>query len=122
MNKILLGKVALKPIFGEKLLKERKQTERELVIKKLKEVKENLKREYGLERIGLFGSFARNEQEESSDVDVLIEVPKGTLSLVKYMKLKFFLEELLGRKVDLVLSEAIKPKLKERILKEVIYV
>ena len=104
------------------MLKERKQTERELVIKKLKEIKENLKREYGLERIGLFGSFARNEQEESSDVDVLIEVPKGTLSLVKYMKLKFFLEELLGRKVDLVLSEAVKPRLKERILKEVIYV
>ena len=104
------------------MLREKKQTERELVIKKLREVKENLKREYGLAKIGLFGSFARNEQKESSDVDVLIEVPEGALSLVKYMKLKFFLEETLGRRVDLVLIGAIKPRLREKILKEVIYV
>ena len=103
-------------------MREKKQTERELVIKKLREVKENLKREYGLAKIGLFGSFARNEQKESSDVDVLIEVPEGALSLVKYMKLKFFLEETLGRRVDLVLIGAIKPRLREKILKEVIYV
>ena len=104
------------------MLKEKNQTEKELVIKKLKEIKEYLREEYGIEKIGLFGSLVRNEQNESSDIDVLIEIQTEVPSLIKYMKLKFFLESILGRKVDLVLNRAIKPRLRERILKEVIYV
>ena len=98
------------------------QIEKELVIKKLKEIKDYLRKEYGIENIGLFGSLVRNEQNESSDIDLLIEIQAEMLSLIKYMKLKFFLEDILGRKVDLVLKRAIKPRLRERILKEVIYV
>jgi len=104
------------------LIKGRNQIEKELVIKKLKEIKDYLRKEYGIENIGLFGSLVRNEQNESSDIDLLIEIQAEMLSLIKYMKLKFFLEDVLGRKVDLVLSRAIKPRLRERILKEVIYV
>jgi len=98
------------------------QIEKELVIKKLKEIKDYLRKEYGIENIGLFGSLVRNEQNESSDIDLLIEIQAEMLSLIKYMKLKFFLEDVLGRKVDLVLNRAIKPRLRERILREVIYV
>ena len=104
------------------MIKGRNQIEKELVIKKLKEIKDYLRKEYGIENIGLFGSLVRNEQNESSDIDLLIEIQAEMLSLIKYMKLKFFLEDVLGRKVDLVLSRAIKPRLRERILKEVIYV
>jgi len=104
------------------LLKEKNQIEKELVIKKLREIKEYLRKEYGIEKIGLFGSLVRNEQNESSDIDVLIEIEAEVPSLIKYMKLKFFLEDVLGRKVDLVLNRAIKPRLRERILREVIYV
>ena len=104
------------------MIKGKNQIEKELVIKKLKEIKDYLRKEYGIENIGLFGSLVRNEQNESSDIDLLIEIQAEMLSLIKYMKLKFFLEDVLGRKVDLVLSRAIKPRLRERILKEVIYV
>jgi predicted nucleotidyltransferase len=104
------------------LLKEKNQIEKELAIRKLREIKEYLRKEYGVKKIGFFGSVVRNEQSESSDIDVLIEIQEEALSLIKYMKLKFFLEEILGRKVDLVLNRAIKPRLRERILKEVIYV
>jgi len=104
------------------LIKGKNQIEKELIIKKLKEIKDYLRKEYGIENIGLFGSLVRNEQNESSDIDLLIEIQAEMLSLIKYMKLKFFLEDILGRKVDLVLKRAIKPRLRERILKEVIYV
>ena len=104
------------------MLKWKNQTEKEEVINKLREIKSYLRKEYGVEKIGLFGSLVRNEQGESSDIDVLIEIREGMLSLIKYMKLKLFLESILGRKVDLVLNRAIKPGLKDRILKEVIYV
>jgi len=104
------------------LIREKNQIEKELVIKKLKKIKNHLRKEYGIEKIGLFGSLVRNEQNESSDIDLLIEIQAEMLSLIKYMKLKFFLEDVLGRKVDLVLNRAIKPRLRERILREVIYV
>ena len=104
------------------MIKGKNQIEKELIIKKLKEIKDYLRKEYGIENIGLFGSLVRNEQNESSDIDLLIEIQAEMLSLIKYMKLKFFLEDILGRKVDLVLKRAIKPRLRERILKEVIYV
>jgi len=104
------------------LIKGKNQIEKELVIKKLKEIKDYLRKEYGVEKIGLFGSLVRNEQNESSDIDLLIEIQTEMLSLIKYMKLKFFLEDILGRKVDLVLKRAIKPRLRERIFREIIYV
>ena len=76
-------------------------------------------RKYGVRRLGVFGSFARNDAGPASDVDVLVELENKTFR--SYMGLKFFLEELLGRKVDLVLKESIKPRLRETILGETVY-
>ena len=99
------------------------RTEKDLVIKKLKENQEYLRKEYGIEKIGLFGSVVRNEQNEDSDIDILVKFQKGkTPSLIKYMKLKFFLEKTFGRKIDLVTDKAVKPRLRGRIFKEVVYV
>ena len=77
---------------------------------------------YGVKRIGLFGSFARGEQTDLSDVDVLVEFHQDQKTFDNYMDLKYFLEELLDRKVDLVIAEAIKPDIKANITGSVRYV
>jgi len=78
-------------------------------------------REYGVKRIGLFGSYVRNEQKRKSDVDILVEFEKEKITFDNYMHLKFFLEDLLGCEVDLVILEDLKRQLKPYILREVEY-
>lgn len=75
---------------------------------------------FGVKELGIFGSVARGEQTEKSDVDVLVELEKQTFSA--YMDLLFFLEDLFESKVDLVMKDVIKPIIKEQILSETIYV
>ncbi len=77
--------------------------------------KKTIKR-YGVKRIALFGSFVRGEEKESSDIDILVEFERRKKSFDNYMELKFFLEELFDRKVDLVIADALKPSLKKHIL------
>jgi predicted nucleotidyltransferase len=89
----------------------------------LQKIEENIVdiKKYGIKRIGLFGSYARNEQGEKSDIDILVEFEEGKKTFDNYMGLAFFLEDLLKCKVDLVISENIKTLLKPYILKEVEY-
>lgn len=82
-----------------------------------KEIRER----FGVARIGIFGLYIRGEEKPVSDVDVLVEFRKGEKTFDHYMDLKFYLEDLFGRKVDLVMKEAIKRRLREPILSEVIY-
>jgi predicted nucleotidyltransferase len=72
---------------------------------------------YGVKRIGLFGSCVRGEMREDSDIDILVEIGKD-ISLLDFVGIKLEIEETLGRKVDLVEYNTIKPLLKEVILKE----
>lgn len=74
---------------------------------------------FGVRRLGLFGSAARGEATETSDLDFLVELEKKTFD--NYMDLKEFLEELFGCKVDLVMKDSIKPRLRDPILRETIY-
>ncbi|MFH1846333.1 MAG: nucleotidyltransferase family protein [Candidatus Omnitrophota bacterium] len=76
-----------------------------------------LLRDYDVKRVGIFGSCARGEMEENSDIDILVEI-KADISLLEFIGLKQKIEEVLGRKVDLVEYDTIKPILKEKILKE----
>jgi len=76
---------------------------------------------YGVERIGVFGSQARGEGRSKSDVDVLVKFKEGEETFDHYMDLKFFLEDLFKRDVDLVIMETIKPRLKKSILAEAVY-
>jgi len=87
----------------------------------LKEHENIVKQRYGVKKIGVFGSFARGEEKESSDVDVLVEFEDNFENFDNYIELKYFLEDLFGRKVDLVTVEALRPQLKDDILKEVSY-
>lgn len=76
---------------------------------------------YGVKRIGIFGSFVKSEQHRRSDVDILVEFKQGEKTFDHYMDLKYFLEGLLRREVDLVVKEALKPKIKPYVIKEVVY-
>jgi predicted nucleotidyltransferase len=78
-----------------------------------------LRQRYGVRRIGIFGSCTRGEDRPDSDVDILVEFERKTFD--NYMGLKFFLEDHLDRRVDLVIADSIKPRLREAILQEVEY-
>lgn len=77
-------------------------------------------RQYGVHEIGLFGSTARGEQNETSDVDILVDLKQHTFD--SYMDLLFFLEERLGCKIDLVMKDSLKPAIKDSIMAETVYV
>ena len=84
--------------------------------------KEYIKRFFHIKEIGIFGSFIRGKQTASSDIDVLVEFEKGYKDFFNYVRLKYYLEELLGMNVDLVIKNAVKSRLRERIFSEVKYV
>ncbi len=90
------------------------------ILTKLEENTATIKK-YGVKRIGIFGSYIKNEQKPTSDIDILVEFEKGKTTFDNYMDLKFFLEDLFKCKVDLVTHEAIKPDLKPYILGSVKY-
>jgi hypothetical protein len=73
-------------------------------------------REMGVRRLSVFGSAARGEMASGSDVDLLDELQPKTFD--SYMDAKFFLEDMLGRAVDLVLADALKPRLRESVTAE----
>lgn len=74
---------------------------------------------FGVRSLGLFGSFAHGDNTESSDLDLVVEFDKKTFDA--YMDLKLFLEGLFGRPVDLVLADAIKPRLRGPILEDAVH-
>lgn len=74
---------------------------------------------YGVSAISVFGSVARGESTEESDIDLLVEFSQP-IGLLQFVGLKRSLEELLGRPVDLVTPKALKPQLRDRVLKEAI--
>lgn len=90
-------------------------------LKRLEEHGDFIRKNFGVKKIGIFGSFARGEEKRGSDVDILVEFAEGRKTFDNYMELKFFLENLFGRDVDLVTSTSIKPRLKENIKGEVAY-
>ena len=72
---------------------------------------------YNINKAGLFGSLVRGELQKDSDIDILVEI-KGNISLLDFVGIKLEIEEELGRKVDLIEYSAIKPVLRDNILKE----
>ncbi len=76
---------------------------------------------YGVRSLALFGSVVRGEQKPESDIDLLVEFD-GPATFDGYMELKFYLEDLLGKPVDLVTQKALRPQLRPRIERELVYV
>ncbi|MEN6518926.1 MAG: nucleotidyltransferase family protein [Methanospirillum sp.] len=77
---------------------------------------------YGVRRIGLFGSFARGRAGSASDVDVLVEFADPFVTFDRYMDLKFYLEDLFARRVDLVIRRTLKPRIQNAVEEETIFV
>ena len=86
----------------------------------LNEHLEELQRRYNVSKIGIFGSFSRGEDRASSDVDIIVEF-STQVDLFAFLELKEHLETILGREIDLVTKNALKPLIKDRILSEVTY-
>jgi predicted nucleotidyltransferase len=76
----------------------------------------------GVKRLGLFGSFARDEQDTESDIDFLVEFHQGKKTFDNFMRLSFFLEDLFKRRVELVTAESLSPYIGPHIMDEVEYV
>jgi predicted nucleotidyltransferase len=87
----------------------------------LKRHKEEVIREYKVKEIGIFGSIVRGEQKKRSDIDILVEYYELP-DLLKLIELERRLQRILRKKVDLVEKHGIRPELKDRILKEVVYI
>jgi predicted nucleotidyltransferase len=92
---------------------------RESIVGELRKRRSELESRFGVKAIGLFGSYVRGEAVEASDMDFLVEFDTPTFD--HYMDLKFFLEEMFGVSVDLVSSDAVKPRLKPYIDRDIIY-
>jgi len=88
----------------------------DLKIKKIKSKIVKVLQKHGVTRAGVFGSYARGEEKKNSDIDILIEPPKGIG--LEFIGIKLDLEDELGRRVDLITYKGIHPLLKKRILKE----
>lgn len=92
---------------------------RDEILEALRKRRQDLGERFSVRRIGLFGSFLYGDTEDKSDVDILVEFDKPTFD--HYMDLKFYLENLLKRPVDLVIADTVKPRIKPVIDREVAY-
>ena len=90
-------------------------------VEELRQRLPDLEKRYKVKSLGVFGSYVRGEQHSRSDLDLLVEFfdpPR----LLKFIELEYYLSDLLGLKVDLVMKDALKPGIGKRILREVITV
>ena len=94
-------------------------TRRQEVFDRLRSERERI-RELGVRRLGLFGSFARDEATDASDVDLLVEFEPGAKSFRRFMAAVFLLEEVLGREVELVTPEGLSPYLRDEIARSAV--
>jgi len=97
-------------------------------MKTVNEIKQTLefhekefKEKYEVKTVGIFGSYLKNEQTQTSDIDVLVEFEKP-IGVLEFVGLKNHLSDLLDMQVDLVMKKALKPAIGRRILSEVVYV
>ena len=77
---------------------------------------------FGVKRIGLFGSIVREDAKKESDIDLLVEFEEGNENFSNLMGLYFYLQDMFGRKIDLVTRGGLSPYLAPSILKEVEYI
>lgn len=91
---------------------------KEDLLRTLRALKPEIQARYKVKEIGLFGSFVRGEQSETSDIDILVDFAEGA-DLFDLVGLSLFLEGRLQRKVDVVSKSAVREELRERVFKEV---
>jgi hypothetical protein len=87
----------------------------------LTEKSREIRNRFHLKELALFGSFARHEEDPTSDVDILVTF-EGAADFDRFMDLKFYLQELLNRNVDLITRQALRPELRSKIEQELVHV
>jgi predicted nucleotidyltransferase len=92
---------------------------RDRILELLRMNKGLMQEQFAVRRIGLFGSYVRNEPATDSDIDLLVEFDDPTYD--HYMDLKFYLEDIFKAEVDLVMADGLKPRLKPHITHEIVY-
>ena len=92
------------------------------IVAYLRTNKEALRDNFGVIRFGIFGSFVRQTQSISSDIDLVVEFEKGRKNIHAFLRLKRFLEKELARKVDLGFEHSLKPVVRENIKGNILYV
>ena len=122
-KRVYLGK----GLTDSEIIKKEKEADKKMLVEKTKPNKEIEKikskiikvlKKNKVSKAGIFGSYSRGEQNKNSDIDIVVEINDSNMSLLGFIRLNRLLEGLLKRKVDLVEYSAIKPRIKERILKE----
>jgi predicted nucleotidyltransferase len=88
----------------------------------LQKQKNYLTEKFGVIEIAIFGSYARGNQREDSDIDIMVDFKEGYKTFDNYTDLKFYLEELLDKKVDLVIKSTVKSRIKSFIIEETIFI
>lgn len=94
--------------------------DRSAVLEHLTGRKPELAERFGVRELSLFGSTARNQAEASSDVDFLVEFD-GPATSARYFGLQFYLEDLLGWRVDLVTAKALRPEIRPFVARDLIH-
>ena len=95
--------------------------DREMIIALLSEHAAEVRGRFGVDRLAIFGSAARNELRSDSDIDVLVAF-EGPATVAGYFGLREYLEELFGRRVDLVTEKGLKPRARKYVEKDLIRV
>jgi len=103
-------------------------TQRKIKVTSLEEIKEvierhrpELKSQFHLDKIGVFGSYARGDQKKRSDIDFLVTFDKD-ISLMELGGLYSFLQDTMGRRVDVVHKDDIRPEFRDSIIRDVLYI
>ena len=95
--------------------------EKQFVLTRLMDCIEEIRQRFSVKALAIFGSIARDEGADNSDIDVLV-IFEGKASFDLFMDLKFYLEDLLAAKVDLVTDKALRPQIRRAIEQEMIHV
>ena len=96
-------------------------TKLEEILKILRKNREILRKKFGVKKIEVFGSYVNGEETEKSDIDLLIEFEKGKKTFDNFMELVFFLEKILGKKVDLLTKNGISPYIRPYVKTVVVF-
>jgi uncharacterized protein len=94
---------------------------RDEVLKYLSKNKKLFLDEFGVRRIGVFGSFSKGSQTSSSDIDIIVDIEKNYKNIHKFFRFKRFLENELGRNIDLGFEQSLKPAVREKIKGQIVY-
>lgn len=94
---------------------------KEQILKLLEENREQIM-EFGVSKLGLFGSYAKGEQTEESDLDFYVEFEKGKKTFDNLMNLAFYLEDNLGQKVDVLTDKSVSERFRNVMQKDIQYV